>query len=730
MEDDGNEQKEQPKAAKVPEKAGWIKKSSGKILGTYKDRYIQLERTEILVYDNEDLKNCMEKVDLENYDKCHELRSAFKKRNRLILIRAPKSGSKVHDIKLQTQSPEEKEAWIKALSDGINRAKNKVFDEIKVDESCSLEHVTRSRPKGNHGRRPPTRIHMKEVASVASDGILRLDLDAVDNTPNGNHPVFTDANDINEVGKPTSSGEPTPQKKVLKPPMPPSKENKLSVLTEKEELKEVSPDGDSTDPLAPTAPPDKLSITPEEDGSAQTPAPPSPPAKDLKPPMPPSKDKKPAPPADKEGSEDSLAADNTDQGGEEAEDVSPTSPPDEVLQPQEIKTSPPVTELQESAETPPAQDASCPPTPSPEEQVAAPSPSEVETEATPAAGSSAEMETLKPSSPPPKPKSLSPEPIIKNSAPPAPPKKKPLKPLIKTTASDQPSDTGEASGVVWLAEAKQKSPPEDSATATQPDASESLKPSQPKEDGPLSQESNSENLDLKSMRKSPEPSNPAAGEQEDVKSDNSTHSSQSGDESESDNMRASTTALSGSRENLSEDSGDEDKATQRLEEEPRTTEKAKETCFQDADKVASVQQLVQSKRIMQPSPPPVPLKLISKEKFASTGDLLSESAQQSSRETMRELNVSSLNTDMNKLKNQVSLELEKTEELLQKLDEKKTAKGSQGNLPDGLVPEDPSAEEILNEAVEKLRKADEFLKEVQNLKESNSTGKKSKRKSW
>ncbi|MBN3318766.1 PKHO2 protein, partial [Atractosteus spatula] len=500
---DGKEQKEQPKAVKVPEKAGWIKKSSGKILGTYKDRYIQLERTEILVYDNEDLKNCMEKVDLENYDKCHELRSAFKKRNRLILIRAPKSGSKVHDIKLQTQSPEEKEAWIKALSDGINRAKNKVFDEIKVDESCSLEHVTRSRPKGNHGRRPPTRIHMKEVASVASDGILRLDLDAVDNTPNGNHPVFTDANDINEVGKPTSSDEPTPQKKVLKPPMPPSKENKLSVLTEKEELKEVSPD----------------------------------------------------------------------------------------------------------------------------------------------------------------------EPIIKNSAPPAPPKKKPLKPLIKTTASDQPSDTREASG-----------------------------------------------------------------EQEDVKSDNSTHSSQSGDESESDNMRASTTALSGSRENLSEDSGDEDKAEEemasRLEEEPRTTEKAKEMCFQDADKVASVQQLVQSKRIMQPSPPPVPLKRISKGKFASTGDLLSESAQQSPKETMRELNVSSLNTDMNKLKNQVSWELEKTEELLQKLDEKKTAKGSQGNLPDGLVPQDPSAEEILNEAVEKLRKADEFLKEVQNLKESNSAGKKSKRKSW
>lgn len=35
--------------------------------------------------------------------------------------------------------------------------------QVKVDESCSLEHVTRNRPKGNRGRRPPTRIHMKEV---------------------------------------------------------------------------------------------------------------------------------------------------------------------------------------------------------------------------------------------------------------------------------------------------------------------------------------------------------------------------------------------------------------------------------------------------------------------------------------------------------------------------------------------------------------------------------------
>lgn len=38
----------------------------------------------------------------------------------------------VHDVKFQTQSAEEKEAWIKAFSDCISRAKNKVFDEVNI----------------------------------------------------------------------------------------------------------------------------------------------------------------------------------------------------------------------------------------------------------------------------------------------------------------------------------------------------------------------------------------------------------------------------------------------------------------------------------------------------------------------------------------------------------------------------------------------------------------------
>ncbi|KAF6733563.1 Pleckstrin homology domain-containing family O member 2 [Oryzias melastigma] len=168
-------------------KAGWVKKAHGRLLTSYKERYIVLEKTEIGVYENEDLQNCLERFDLENYEKCHELKSPFKKKHRLILIRSSKSGNKVHDVKLQAQSVEEKEAWIKTLSEGIDRAKNKAFDEVKV-ESNNLEHVTRTRPKGNRNRRPPTRIHMKEVAIVSSDGLLRLDLDLEDAVmPNETH---------------------------------------------------------------------------------------------------------------------------------------------------------------------------------------------------------------------------------------------------------------------------------------------------------------------------------------------------------------------------------------------------------------------------------------------------------------------------------------------------------------------------------------------------------------
>lgn len=44
---------EKPKCAPTAEKHGWIKKSSGGLLGLWKDRYIQLRKTQLVVYEDE-----------------------------------------------------------------------------------------------------------------------------------------------------------------------------------------------------------------------------------------------------------------------------------------------------------------------------------------------------------------------------------------------------------------------------------------------------------------------------------------------------------------------------------------------------------------------------------------------------------------------------------------------------------------------------------------------------
>ncbi|XP_030312721.1 pleckstrin homology domain-containing family O member 2 [Calypte anna] len=241
MEQDTKEEvPEKPKPAPTAEKYGWIKKSSGGLLGLWKDRYIQLRKTQLVVFEDEDEQKCIETVELESYDKCQELRALLKKKNRFILIRSP--GKKVHDIKFQAPTLEEKESWIKALNEGINRGKNKVFDEVKVDESLSLDHVTRDRVKVTHGRRPPTRSHLKEAAKLTSDGILRLDLDMVDNGPPN-------------LGFTVSEGDNVPpQKETPKPPVPPTKPTGAK---ENQGAENNLPDQEHKKPLSPPLPPEK-----------------------------------------------------------------------------------------------------------------------------------------------------------------------------------------------------------------------------------------------------------------------------------------------------------------------------------------------------------------------------------------------------------------------------------------------------------------------------------------
>ncbi|KAK7912950.1 hypothetical protein WMY93_013161 [Mugilogobius chulae] len=292
-------------------KSGWMKKAHGRVLSSYKERFISVDKTEVLVYENEDLKNCLERVDLENYDRCHEMKSAFKRKHRLVLLRSPKSPNKVHDLKFQAQSAEEKEAWIKALSDAINRAKNKIFDEVKVDEGSNLEHVTRDRPKGNRrssARSTPTRhANLKEIADVSSDGVLRLDLDLENAVmPNGtsssssssssaavdgaekskettSSPSSSDAaqdkplsiiqeaedqdSDQTKVLKAPTEEEEEPEKKTVNPPISASKDSELSE-TKTDKTPETSPN--QAPPKSPVHPPTPPSKTKKPNTSAET----------------------------------------------------------------------------------------------------------------------------------------------------------------------------------------------------------------------------------------------------------------------------------------------------------------------------------------------------------------------------------------------------------------------------------------------------------------------------
>lgn len=261
---------EKPRGARMADKAGWIKKSSGGLLGLWKDRYLLLCQAQLLVYENEDEQKCVETVELGSYEKCQDLRALLKRKHRFILQRSP--GNKVSDIKFQATSGEEKESWIKALNEGINRGKNKAFDEVKVDKSCALEHVTRDRVRGGQRRRPPTRVHLKEVANAASDGLLRLDLEVPDSGP----PVFVPSNDV-------SAAQP---REILRPPVPPTKPSsapettslgdsrvlpdKLKVSWESASPKEP-PDFESTELQVPRS--ETPEAVPKEGGKPPTPPP-------------------------------------------------------------------------------------------------------------------------------------------------------------------------------------------------------------------------------------------------------------------------------------------------------------------------------------------------------------------------------------------------------------------------------------------------------------------------
>ncbi|KAJ8340341.1 hypothetical protein SKAU_G00349740 [Synaphobranchus kaupii] len=700
MEDGVKGDTAKPKEVKFLGKAGWVKKSTGKFLGLYKDRYVQVERTEIVVYESEDLKNCLERVDLENYDKCHELKGAFKKKNSLILVRAPKCGNKINDVKIQAQNTEDKEDWIKAFSDGINRAKNKIFDEVTVDESCSLEHVTRTRAKGNQGRRPPTRMHMKEV------GILRRDLDAVDNTPNGTHQVNTEADASKAVKPPmppsmpsespqeTPEEGPTPQKKVLKPPMPPSKENKSGTPGEEEALKEVVPT--------------KASDSSEETDSTRITPPPSPapPSRDpVHPPMPPSKDKKPAqtiewevppPSCDSKDSQeespeemlsDGLAKNDSDELGSEADSTHP--PQKKAFKAPEAKLGSTVPEEPDEASA--EKEGSCPALTAPEKDEPDNCNVSLEGEGNPASAIASAADTQRPAAPVAKSTEPSPQPAKKNPGPPAPRKKK----THNRSEANQTCDLKEGSDeVATSAQSKGSRLPNDPMATVEPK-------------NEMAAPSTADAADVTVF--------PDHAEQKRKREESSNSSQRPDDEPQGgDGKGASASVVGGGRER-GQDAGSEAEA------EPAEGHMSQrgEVVPGERGRVLMLQQ-VQTNRRMQPTLPALPLKP-SKLKSASVGDLLSESMEQRGAWPVEEISRTSPGNDMIELRKKVALELEDTVELLEReMEGSVDEKGGQ----ESLLPE-----ELLTKAVEKLRKADQFLREAKSLKQADSLEKK-RRLSW
>ncbi|XP_054988546.1 pleckstrin homology domain-containing family O member 1 [Sorex araneus] len=168
-----------------PEKVGWVRKFCGKGIfrEIWKNRYVVLKSDQLFVSDKEvkDEKSIPEAFDLSDYEKCEELRKSRsrskKSHSKFALVHCRQPGNTAPNLVFLAVSPEEKELWISALNAAIIRAKNRILDEVTVEEESCLAHPTRDRAKIQHSRRPPTRGHLMAVASTStSDGMLTLDL--------------------------------------------------------------------------------------------------------------------------------------------------------------------------------------------------------------------------------------------------------------------------------------------------------------------------------------------------------------------------------------------------------------------------------------------------------------------------------------------------------------------------------------------------------------------------
>ncbi|XP_015246750.1 PREDICTED: pleckstrin homology domain-containing family O member 1-like [Cyprinodon variegatus] len=177
-----------------PDKAGWIKKFSGKGIfrEIWKNRFVVLKGDQLFICEKEvkELGRADEVLDLSDYERCEEIRKnksrSKKNHSKFRLQRCSSPGNTVPNLVFLALSPEEKESWINILNAAITRAKNRILDEVLVEDS-QLSHLTRDRAKIPQNRRLPSRGHLLAVASTSSsDGMLTLDLIQEEDTASQN----------------------------------------------------------------------------------------------------------------------------------------------------------------------------------------------------------------------------------------------------------------------------------------------------------------------------------------------------------------------------------------------------------------------------------------------------------------------------------------------------------------------------------------------------------------
>lgn len=160
-----------PLPVQQPEKVGWIRKFCGRGIfrELWRSRYMVLRGDHLYISDKEvkDERKAQEVFDLADYERSEELRKAKsrskKNHSRFTVLRCKQPGNTAPNLVFLAVSPEEKESWVNALSIAIIKAKNRVLDEVTIEEDSTLVHPTRDRAKIPYGRRLPTRGHLMAV---------------------------------------------------------------------------------------------------------------------------------------------------------------------------------------------------------------------------------------------------------------------------------------------------------------------------------------------------------------------------------------------------------------------------------------------------------------------------------------------------------------------------------------------------------------------------------------